>query len=357
MKLGPHREKVKKVLLDSFTTKAMLTQAARAWFELNLEEVSGDNLEDKTFYLIQWAEDHGKLRELARGAIEARPGVLDLVAVMQTVLAYLDVVAPRPWYESPTPYEACFLRRRRALLDRHDLRSGIKELATDEGARTFVVNGAAGSGRSFSLEVITFIAQNLGSFDVASVDLVDEGPGFTPDDFVTRVVTQIGRSVSLRSVPDTPHEQAQRRNVALAPWLTGELRAASAQTGRAHWIVVDGFDAATVNEATHDLIMRIAQKAETSESVLRVVLLACSQPLPPDIDSRALREEIGDVDRVVIEDFFNSFIAHTEIPAESGTVQRLTDGVLMLAPPREHPEWLRVVAQLVAGAAERLLGI
>jgi hypothetical protein len=336
----------------------MLSQAAQRWFEKNLEEVGGENLVDITFNLIQWAEAQGRLRDLAAGAIGDRPKNKELVAVMTSVLEYLDSIAPKPWYQPPTPYEACFLRRKRAVLDRREFNSGLKELVTDEGARTLVVDGAAGSGRSFSIEILTFVAQTLRSFEVASVDLVDEGPGFTPDDLVIRVVTAIGRSASLETLPKTPHEQASRRNVELANWLTGELRAAASQTGHAHyWIVVDGFDKVSVDEDTLDLVMRLAKKAETTEPTLRVVLLACSNPLPPDVDGRARREQIAVVDRFVIEDFFNQFVAHTNLDADTEAVENATQLVLDKAPPPSDPEWLCVVSRLVAAGAEEMMAL
>jgi hypothetical protein len=208
MTLGPHREKVEAVLLRHFNTDPMLAQASQRWFDLNLEEVSGDNLKEKTFYLIQWAEATGRLRDLCEGAMRDRAGIVGVEAVMTSALAYLDGVDPKPWYDPPTPFDACFLRGKMAVLNRREFKSGLKELVTDEGARTLVVDGASRSGRSFSLEILTFVAHKVGTFTVAYIDLVDEGPLFTPDDLVERVVTEIGRSKSLKTLPRTPHEQA-----------------------------------------------------------------------------------------------------------------------------------------------------
>jgi hypothetical protein len=101
-------------------------------------------------------------------------------------------------------------------------------------------------------------------------------------------------------------------------------------------------------------VWRLAKKAEKTERTLRVALLACSKPLPADIDGRARREHITPVDRDVIEDFFEQFAAHTSLEPTPGAIHTATDEVLEKAPPPDDPDWLLAVSVLAAAGAEKM---
>ena len=81
-------------------------------------------------------------------------------------------------------------------------------------------------------------------------------------------------------------------------------------------------------ERTVELIMRLASVAEATAERLRVVLLGCSELLPPEVEATALREEIETIENATLTEFFTLFFSHQGILVTSDAVESAVEHVL-----------------------------
>src|SRR2546430_1338725 len=83
---GDQRRQVQQAFLAAFPTRANLAQLVSFTFNTTLDALAGaGDLTDATLQLIQWAEAHGRLADLLRGAASERPvnlAVRDLAALL-----------------------------------------------------------------------------------------------------------------------------------------------------------------------------------------------------------------------------------------------------------------------------------
>jgi hypothetical protein len=344
---GPHREAVANALQRAFPSSDDLEQFTFYKLDLSIETLSGRNLPAVVLSLIKWAEQEGRERELITAARTAKPGNRTLEGIATNALKYLDEAAPLPWYESPNPLRTCFISSDKGLVNRVDLRDHVSELMGRDGARTLVVRGEAGSGRSYSMDFIRFIEGKCREFNVAYVDLTEAGADIAPDELIRNIAYVMGLGEKVRDIPPQ-QEQAVRWNLDLRAWLFGQLRTWE----KPWWLVIDGIDQVKPRADTRDLIMKLVQEAETTEP-LRVVLLACSEPLPNRV--RVRTEEIRAITDDVLSTFFKDVLNHQGREAPPEAVDQAVQEVhrIVAIDPGDRL-WLTKLSAAVALAAKQL---
>jgi hypothetical protein len=344
---GPHRVPLDDALRRAFPRADALRRFVELRLELNFEDVDGSNLPTTRLNLIKWAEATGRERDLVAAAREAQPENRVLEAIAVNIFSYLDEVSPLPWYEPPHPVRTCFIGSEKAIVDRVSLREYVSELMAPDGPRALVVQGAPGSGKSYSLDFIRFIEDKSRDFSVANISL--SSPDITPHQLLRSVAYAMGLAGKVENIPPEAdqQEQATRWNDDLCAWLFAELR----DSEKPWWLIIDGIDQVKLRPATYDLITKLMQGAETARP-LRVVLLACSEPLPR---VRVRVEEIGAITDEVLRTFFRDFLNHQQREATDDAVDQAIQEVhRIVAVERDDPLWLMKLSGAVALVAKTL---
>ena len=349
--IGDELPKLQQALLTAFPTPAALAQMVRGALDENLAAIAGGgNLTEVVFNLISWAETEGRLMELLTKALQANPGSPALAALGPQLIAALNERQPTGEVRPVDPFDACLLRGKRAFVNRKDLRKALRELAAEEGSRVLVVDGEPLSGKSYSLELITYLADILESYRVIWIDLKDEVPSlFGPGDLARSIALQM--RLSLDSMPKQEEIQASRWARVLGEWITGQMRA----SGATWWVVLDSFNQLDppLADATDDLIKYLAERAETTVPELRVVLLSYKGLLPPRIRGFVQRETIASIEQIDVKDFFECLFGQRGQLSDAAAVDQAVEAALSLIPP-DDPERLYYLSTAIGQVAERL---
>jgi AAA domain-containing protein len=317
---GTHRTAVIKALLDALQSDDVAVVAAMLGSQLDDIAAPNATRPRQITELVLYAEQRGAELELLRSAQELNDGNAELDAVVRIAARHLEAL--RPWYQPPDPLETCIVGSDQAFIDRVELRQQIQRLLPQGGWRALVVHGDPHSGRSFSLELISYVVGDAGDARVVVVDLKDSAPDLGPEDLVRRIALQM--TLELAGIPPQT-AQAPKWNEELRDWLIGRIEG----SGLTCWLVIDAIDTVRPSDATMDLIWKLAAAARNRPR-LRVVLLACSER-PPD-PVRALEEKIKPIDRDMIEAFFTQFYEHKGLQAGDELVRKATDQALARVP-------------------------
>jgi hypothetical protein len=259
-----------KAFSDGFTDFDALATVVRSSQERSLEQlVARDALEKVIPRLIQVADDAGWASALARKALEARPKNAKLLRVVER----LDI---REALDDPDPYLAIRMVGQ-PMLDREALRATVAKLEGDETPRVFVVDGDRFSGKTYTIQFLSFIAMRRKTFKVVTVDLerrskLSNGP-ICPDSIAQSIVTSLALPRDdVDRMPLLAEEQESRYVLEFSEWLIGVL----GRTDMRHCIVIDHFKKALLTQGSADLVIELSRRAfETANLV--VVLLEYEQ--------------------------------------------------------------------------------
>ncbi len=344
MGYGTQKSKLIKALLEAFPENADV-EALGEMLGANADDYAARNARRAQLVtgLLRWAESQGRERDLLDEAIVLNDSNAELNAVVTSIVAYLESVAP--WYVSPDPIATCIVRGDQAFVDRVELRQALQRLTTKQGARTLIVKGDPASGRSYTLQLIVFLADGEPDWTVIDIDLTESGADLGPDGLVRRIALQLGLDAD--TIPPQ-QEQAPRWNAELRDWVVGKVN----QDDRTCWIVIDGIDQVRPRDETMDLIWKLVDAAGKGTK-LRLVLLACSEPVTDQLEAFTIREEIDHIDRGMVEAFFTLFLTHKNVPATPQLVKEATDAV-MGGVPDAGPDRLRTLERQAAKVAKRI---
>lgn len=297
--LGPEKKQLQQALLGAFQ-RAELAALVDFYLDERLGKIASDTDDDRaaTLKLIYWTEDQGKLEALLDGAPQEVPGNATLVAVCKLLLANLRQRHPPPWYQPADHVQTCFLPGRRAFIDRKELRRALKELIGG-GSRVLAVNGPRRSGKSYTLQLISYLASELQAYQYAVINLEQERTTqLSPEAMMESIGLQL--ALSDLTLPSQRREEPRRARI-LCDWLVGKNR----QSARIWWVVLDGFHHPDVPEPTRELIQYLVGWVAENVCDLRVVLLTYTEDLLPVHVRRYVRyERITEISRVDLVEFF-----------------------------------------------------
>jgi hypothetical protein len=321
------------------------------WVRSEADALARRHRSDPTFILLPLlvGVDPSALRDPGF----ASHGIDQLSAVQaddpkMAALTVIDRLAPllgRSEARSPVdPLHAPRMRGTRVLLDRTGLREGLRRLQQQGGI--MVVNGPPGSGKSYSLHFIVYVAEVTGDFHVASVDVGPMGAArYTSGMLADSLARQMGVTAPR---PDRERESDARYNMALADWLFGKAVASA----RTWWWVLDGFGADVVAHATRDLIFQLAQRIARGSESPRLVLLDFPEPLPADVEPYVYRDEIAPIGPRELELFVETQDVAGSPEDRDAIVAAILDG-LPDGPARLAELSRRVNAVVAAGQQAR----
>jgi hypothetical protein len=249
------------------------------------------------------------------------------------------------------PYYMCRLGSGTVMVNRKPLRAAVEELNDLLGRRIFVIRGDSRSGKSHSLQLITFIAQMVGGFTPLALDLDPHRDDqarrvIGARDLATRLIG-LGYNIAL---PEDPTD------LQWSKWVTtfGDRFAAEAsQHPGNRWIVIDSMNKVLLDQSAVDLIQDLVTRVHTVLTRLRLVLVGYDRSLPPLILPYIQEEKVT---RISSEDLVEFFVlAHQELNRPvvnetlADTVARILDQVDM-----ESSDYLLTLGPLAAQELRKL---
>jgi energy-coupling factor transporter ATP-binding protein EcfA2 len=161
--------------------------------------------------------------------------------------------------------------------NRRLLRSKLQSIIPAAGNNVLVINGKTGSGKSYTVQMLTHLNLTQGQFVLAAVrPPLDAGAksDAIPESLAPEIVTAMGL------VPDEAKLSEIRRNGLsmnqfadrICRWLLAHL---ATQSDTVYWIVLDGFGLEGVDEWCRAFISRLANKiaAGAYRTRLRLILI------------------------------------------------------------------------------------
>ena len=205
------------------------------------------------------------------------------------------------------PLETVWLPNGAPLVNRAQLRKGVRELLRPGGVRILVVNGPPGSGKSYSAAFIRGIGQATGEFKVAQVQ---HWPGSEPDYGPAELARDLGSQLGIEQRPTS----AETSDWAYYWMLVADLVGAATDSRESWWWILDGFSSGGRQDIM-EFILLLAEQA-TANSDVRLVLLGYDRPHLGQLEGLAYREEISPISESDIREF---------LTALSRTARRATD--------------------------------
>ena len=215
-------------------------------------------------------------------------------------------------------FEACCDAARLPLLNRHALRSSLRDLV-EGNFRALSVLGEPLSGKTYSLQFIHHVAKASGrlvhTLDVRSQDLDAYGPGDLAEDLVEVLETA--------AVPPEKRSQTARWIKQLRNWTVEQFKTRLND----FWIVLDHFDDETVEEPTKRLIQQLIQRSEVGR-LPPIILLGYERPDEPERLERTIhREEIGAIGKDEVERHYRSLLADNGSQPDPEAVEAAVEAV------------------------------
>lgn len=211
------------------------------------------------------------------------------------------------------PLETVWLPNGAPLVNRMQLRKGVRELLRPGGVRILVVNGPPGSGKSYSAAFIRGIGQATGEFKVAQVQ---HGPGSEPYYGPAELARDLGSQLGIEQRP---------RSSGTSDWayyrtLVAELVGAAIDSREPWWWILDGFSSRGRQDIM-EFILLLAERV-TANSDVRLVLLGYDQSLPEQVEGLAYREEISPISESDIREFLTALSRTARRAADEGSIEQ-----------------------------------
>jgi hypothetical protein len=250
------------------------------------------------------------------------------------------------WYRHDDPYTSGFvgLRASRAVIDREGLRSGLRDLATDQ-YRILVVSGKPRSGKSHSWELVGHLrdAGRLGGeFQLVRVTTHAWG-----SDKVTgeALISSLADKLALGIVLASSGELADARIRKFLDLFVGHY---PQDDGKTRWIVLDGLDLPHVEDSARDVAKRLITLVDEGELSRTRLIVTGLDTLGLTAGYTVQLEEIPAIDKMVVRTFLTDVaedLGHPVTPEELDdcVADVLGEGEL----PRDLRDVERAVVQLV----------
>jgi len=279
--------------------------------------------------VLQWAEQDGWIDRFA-SACALHPNVV-LSAVAKSIEA--DLISRRALYSNNgvefDPIDACLINRQ-VFIDRAPLRGALRDWTPRPKAPILAISGGARSGKSYSIELIRYVASQKRDLEVASIDLREESPaGLKPGLVTRRILIQMGRKDDL---PLLPKEEDAGSASRWAIELCDLLDATARMSGKTWVIALDGFSHQDLPSETREMVARLVKRAARPGSALRVVLIQYSDDLvPTDVQPRVAREMIAPLSRESLLAYLQRLADQEGAVVEDGVLDDIVNEVVAKA--------------------------
>lgn len=336
-------EALKKALLDAFSSEAALAPVVRrASGGRSVEQVgTGADLGETVEKLIRRAADEAWVPTLLEEAVKERPQHEALARLRDDWRVGTRFGGPGG--VGTNHYKALILPGKMVLIGRQPLRDAVRALDTGQ-VRVLVVDGDAETGKTYSLQYISYVAEALRTFRFAPVDLerVPKNAANKVDAF--GLGAAIGDALVGMPAPAPPAD------LNLTTWIEQYCN----ELGRAlpgdavRWLILDSFHKVTSEQSAYDLIAALAMRAYLDLGTLRVVLLSYRDHewLKARVVGAVEYEQIASIGHVELIHFFSQlYTERTQVndrpvdqaalvPEVIASVKRVLDSVPANGPRR-----------------------
>ncbi|PYQ25968.1 MAG: hypothetical protein DMF56_25975 [Acidobacteria bacterium] len=304
-------------LVVALLTNAELTMLV-AGLNDKLERISEPgNLQNVAFQAITAANNEGWIDKFLDAFRRKRPNDPDL----GRFVASLTIVAPAVVLDH---YAVCFADNR-PFVNRIPLRQTLRIL-TMGGPRILVVRGEPRSGKTYTSNLIKYLARQFG-FELVRIDLVRYAAGqdVSPVDLGTAIASQMG----FAGAPAPGNEQLARWTVAYFDWFVGQLRSSAAQA-KTWWVVIDGFQSVSVPLAVDDFVDEFCARVDEALLSVRVVLISYERDLPVEMAPIVTEDKTAPITVDDLTSFFLKFYSE-HLPAVTDREDRASTHAVDIA--------------------------
>jgi Effector-associated domain 1 len=324
--------------------------------DTSLDDVAGAVVAfpSRALLAIKEAQAKGWLLDLIAEAREEYPADPALRAFEDE----LKVLAPGAHID---PFQVCRLSGGHILVNRSTLRKALGELAKPAGKRILVVQDDPAlatstgerikTGKSHTLQMISYLQQVVGGFEIARLDLeaesraVGSGKLIQPRDLAKSLTALMGCKHILSDPPGDG--QWARWNLEFCNDFEKAVKAAPRT-----WIVVDSFHLVLLPADTIDLLKELATRVNTTLPNMRMVLLGYSSSFHPSVRP-TVEDEIL---RLIGEDELAEFFARADLemarPLNEDKVAEKVLAVLDGLDPSQ-PDFIVKVSSLVIAELDK----
>lgn len=210
------------------------------------------------------------------------------------------------WYHHEDPYSCMFVGAgaSRAVIDRRQLRDGLRDLAHDE-YRIMVVTGEPRSGKSHSWVLIDHL-RNAGLFAghrFTRVTTHDWAGDVTGEDLARSLADRLGLTIELSPSGEMPDARMRK----FVDRLVGEYPQGD---GTIRWIILDGLDRPGVQSSALDFARRLIVLVHDGELPATRLVVTGLAEVNLDIERTIRQEVIPRIDRTILWDFLRDVAGH-----------------------------------------------
>ncbi len=291
--------RLRDALYVAFQNEAAFDQQLLARLNKQLQGLSSnsDPYPSRILSVIAAADAEGWIGNLLAEAAACRPGDTALEQIRSAISALLPPA-------NVDHFEACRLSGGHVMVDRRGLRAALRGMAHVTGRRILVVKGGDRSGKSHSVQLISYLRLVRGGFTPVIVDLRDFdwkaalGEIVEPADVADRLVRMMRYDFTL---PDKPRDGQWSR------WVQDfciQFESRAIDDTKQWWIVIDTLDKVLVQQSVLDLIKELALRINRTLTNLRLVLIGYGETFPGSVLPIVDEEVIHPIGQDELIEFF-----------------------------------------------------
>jgi hypothetical protein len=311
--------------------------------------VEGSNYSQNVLAAVKDAAARGWLMSLIERALDEVPGD----PVLQKIQQEFAALTPPDGMDF---FDMCRLSGGHVMIDRSGLRQALRIISNPVGKRILVIKGEERTGKSHSVQLISYLNQMQNQFTLVNVDLeaLKQLAGTTkpidPLYLARRIVRQLPGAFTL---PDPPTD-AQWANWVLD--FGDEVQKYGLVNRNEHWIVIDSFNNVPLEQATFDLVKELARRINLTLTHFRLVLIGYTESLPSSVLPHVAEDTIEPIDETHLIEFFYLAYQQSRIDPDEkkveDAVQRLFDQV-----QPEEPDFLERLGPLASEELTKVLAL
>jgi hypothetical protein len=341
---GDQRAKIFEAILKAYPTYSDLERMFSLEFNRNLREIVAEsrNHSDVVFGLVRWAEAQDLISDLVAAARKHNPQNMLLMAVDALVQQSAAQSRSLESHRAPEASAACIVHHRRVFINRREFRHNLSRMREDDGPRILSINGTTGLGKSHSLHLISYVVTRTQNSEFGEIDLKrTPSKQITPDQLVRSLAVQMGFPIK----DDIFVQGAQSAwwTFELADWLARQAD----KSGKACWIVLDGFEHPAVPQPTHEFIQHLLQACAKRDRLRLILLDFREDRIPAEIHSFILVEQLREISETELRQFFGDLYAHHGVPINGGAAQLAGEIWAEVQTVRGTPDFTKRLAEAV----------